>query len=87
MKVPDTTRRTFLENAPRRIAPFALAVASIVFFCGATELTLRAAAGLGLVELSPPPTVRNAWASDGWVVDPDLHWVRSRNYTGYEAGT
>ena len=85
MKVPNATR-THLENAPRRIAPLALAVASIVIFCGVMELTLRAAAGLGLVELSPPPTVRDAWARDGWAVDRDLNWVRPRNYTGYDAG-
>jgi len=85
VKVPDASRRTFLGILRRGIAPLALAVASFVCVYGAAELALRVAAGLGLVELLPPPIVSNTWARDGWVVDRDLHWARPRNYTGYTA--
>ena len=85
MKVPDAPRCAVLGNAPSRIVLIALVVASIVFVYGAAELALRAAAGLGLVELVPPPSVSDTWARDGWVVDRDLHWVRPRNYTGVTA--
>jgi hypothetical protein len=85
VKVPDASRHAIIGNAPSRIVLIALAVASIVFICGAAELVLRAAAGLGLVELLPPPTASKTWARDGWVVDRDLHWVRPPNYTGVTA--
>ncbi len=83
--VPEAPDRTAPVRPSRKIVLIALAVASIVAFLGALEIALRLVAGLGLVELPPPPTVRETWARDGWAVDRDLHWARLRNYTGYTA--
>ena len=82
---PEATSRAMPEKSPRKTVLLALAAASIVIFLGAVELTLRVAAGFGFVELPPPPTVRETWARDGWVVDRDLHWARPRNHTGFTA--
>jgi len=60
----------FSGRARRR----ALALALPLALLGALELLLRALDSAGLVPLPRPPTVRDAWAADGWTVDRHLNW-------------